>query len=246
MFQIKKWLFANKLLLKKQVQQKHEIQNLLAVFLNKKKIHKVAVPRAKMDCLNEKDLLKDIIPYIIKTGRSRFPVMNEKQEFVGVLFVKDIFSYISKLSKKKVKNLMKPPIKISYTASIQSVLQEMKERKSHIVLMVDEYGSVDGIVTMEDIVEELIGDIEDEFDNTKPEYKKQGSGVIVNSDMPLEEFNKVFGFGLQEERVDTIGGYICFLKDRIPNKKEVVLLEGKKIEVISATQKKLKKLKLYL
>lgn len=230
---------------KKAHPEKEEIKKILKNFLSKKKIHNVAIPRAKMDCLNEGDLLKDTIKFIIKTGRSRFPVLDKNQEVIGVLFVKDIFSCISKLSIKKVKNLMKPVIKISFAASTQSALQEMKEKKSHMALVVDEYGSVDGIVTMEDIVEELVGDIEDEFDKAKPEYKKLGSKVVINSDMPLEEFNKVFSFSLQEERVDTIGGYVCFSEGKIPTKGEFVVLEGKKIEIISANKKKIKKLQFY-
>ena len=226
--------------------KEEEIKKILKNFLSEKKIHNVAIPKAKMNCLDENNLLKDIIKFIIKTGHSRFPVLNKKQEVVGVLFVKDIFSYVSKLATKKVKSLMKPVIKISFAASTQSALQEMKDKKSHMALVVDEYGSIDGIVTMEDIVEELVGNIEDEFDKAKPEYKKQGKKIVINSDMPLEEFNTVFNFSLQEERVDTIGGYVCFLEERIPTKGEFVFVEGRKIEIISATKKKLKKLILYI
>ena len=229
---------------KVQAESNTHIPNLLQSFFGKKKIHQVSVPRAKMDCLPEDKLLKDIIKTIIKSGRSRFPVLNKQYQVVGVLFVKDIFSYISKLSSKKVKNIMKPVVKISYTASIQSVLQEMKKTKCHMLMVVDEYGSVDGIVTMEDIVEELIGDIEDEFDTIKPQYIKQGSSVIINSDMPLAEFNKVFEFSLHKDHVDTIGGYICFLEGRIPSSKEIIALEGRKVEIIKASKKQLKQIKL--
>ena len=222
-----------------------DLKTLLKNFFSEKKIHKLAIPRAKMDCVQETSLLKDVIKYIIKTGRSRLPVLNKSGEVVGILFVKDIFSSISRLSTKKVKNIMRPAIKISYTSAINNVLQEMKEKKSHLALIVDEYGSVDGLVTMEDIVEEIVGNIEDEFDKEKPEYKREKGIVVVNSEMPLEEFNKVFGFSLQEERVDTIGGYICFLVKRIPTKGEVFHLASKKIEIKSATKKKLKKINLY-
>ena len=222
-----------------------DLQGLLKNFFSEKIIHRLAIPRAKMDCVQESLLLKDAIQYIIKTGRSRLPVLNKSGEFVGILFVKDIFSCISKLSTKKVKNIMRPAIKISYTSSINNVLQEMKNKKSHLVLIVDEYGGVDGLVTMEDIVEEIVGNIEDEFDNEKPEYKKEKGIVVVNSDMPLEEFNKVFGFSLQEERVDTIGGYICFLAKRIPKKGEIFHLSDKKVEIKSATKKKLKTINLF-
>ena len=139
---------------------------------------------------------------------------------------------------------MRPVMKISYTASIQDVLHDMKKKKTHMAIIVDEYGDIDGLVTLEDILEELIGEIEDEFDKDEPEYTLQPDGAIINSTMLLKEFNQVFGFQFEEEGVETIGGYICFLAEKIPTKDESFILENRTAIILEANKKQLMKIKL--
>lgn len=220
-----------------------ELPEILKDFLSNKSIYEVSVPRAQIDFIQEGELLEDIIKYIIKTGRSRFPVIKNHFEVSGILYVKDIFKCIDDLSSTKVKDIMHPAIKISYTSRIKDVLHGMMEQKKHMAIILDEYGDIDGIVTIEDIVEELLGEIEDEFDNAKQNYNLIADGAIINADMSLEEFNKVFSFNFDEE-VDTIGGYLCFLAGKIPSKNERIVKDGLEVIVLEATKKHLKKIKL--
>ena len=221
------------------------LPKILENFLSNKSIHEVSIPRAKMDCVQENDKLESVIKTVVKTGRSRFPVIKEHFEVSGFLYVKDIFKHIGEVSSKKVKDIMHPPIKISYTSRIQDVLHNMRQSKKHMAIIVNEYGDVDGVVTMEDIVEELVGEIEDEFDYSKPEYQKVKDGIIIDSDMSLKIFNKLFKFNFEEEGVDTIGGYICFSANKIPKKNEVITLDEKsKVIILEANKKQIKKIKL--
>ena len=213
-------------------------------FLSQKTIDEVSVPRAKIDFIKENTLLKNILKTIVRTGRSRFPVIKKELEVTGFLYVKDIFGCISELSSKKVKDIMRPVMKISYTAHIQDVLHDMKKNKKHMAIIVDEYGDIDGLVTLEDILEELIGEIEDEFDKNEPEYKIQTDGAIIDSTMLLKEFNQIFGFHFEEEGVDTIGGYICFLAGKIPAKNEKFVLGNRTVVILKATKKQLMEIKL--
>ena len=224
-------------------ENKQRIQHL-ENFLNQKTIDEVSIPRAKIDFVKENTRLKNILKTIVQTGRSRFPVIKKNFEVTGFLYVKDIFNCISELASKQVKDIMRPVMKISYTARIQDVLHDMKKKKKHMAIIVDEYGDIDGLVTLEDILEEFIGEIEDEFDKDEPEYTLQSDGAIINSNMLLKEFNQTFGFQFEEEGVETIGGYICFLAEKIPAKDESFVLENRTVIILEANKKQLMKIKL--
>ena len=238
-------LIKIKILFKKKTytENTHHIKQL-ENFLSQKSINEVSIPLAKVDFVKENMQLKNISTIIVQTGRSRFPVIKKDFEVSGFLYVKDIFNCISELDSKRVKDIMRPVMKISYTARIQDVLHDMKKNKKHMAIIVDEYGDIDGLVTLEDILEELIGEIEDEFDKDEPEYILAPDGAIINSNMLLKDFNQIFGFRFEEEGVETIGGYICFLAEKIPAKKEVIILEDRKVIILEANKKQLMKIKL--
>ena len=224
--------------LKKKIKEKNSLptENTQRIqhlenFLSQKTIDEVSIPRAKIDFVKENTRLKNILKTIVQTGRSRFPVIKKNFEVTGFLYVKDIFNCISELASKQVKDIMRPVMKISYTARIQDVLHDMKKKKKHMAIIVDEYGDIDGLVTLEDILEEFIGEIEDEFDKDEPEYTLQSDGAIINSNMLLKEFNQTFGFQFEEEGVETIGGYICFLAEKIPAKDESFVLENRTVNL---------------
>ena len=187
----------------------------------------IMIPRVDIFAIDSRTELKPLIKTVCKAGHSRVPVFEDTiDNIVGILYVKDLLRLLIERSRKKfqLKKILHEPFFVPETMTLDELLLEFKLRKLHIAVVVDEYGGISGIVTLEDILEEIVGDINDEFDSVElPEIEKVGRNVYeVDSRMPLTEFSEKLGLGLSPEGFDTIGGYIFDLFGKIPEKGESV------------------------
>jgi magnesium and cobalt transporter len=186
----------------------------------------IMIPRVDVFAVDSETELKPLVKTMCKAGHSRVPVYKETiDNIIGILYVKDLLKLLIETSKKKfqLKKILHEPYFVPETMSLDELLFEFKKRTLHIAVVVDEYGGISGIVTLEDILEEIVGDINDEFDSVElPEIEKLSKNVYeVDSRMPIADFNEKLGLDLSQDGFDTIGGYVLDLFGKIPEKGEI-------------------------
>jgi len=158
-------------------------------------IRSVMTPRIKMFTLNSKMLLFEALPLINKSGFSRIPLYGKNHdEITGIINVRDILKYLEMDQKLvNLQQLARKPIFVSQEKKVSDLLKEMQGRKAHMAIVLDEFGGVEGCVTLEDLVEEIVGEIHDETDVAKSNFQKEGSDVIItNGDIEIDEINEIF------------------------------------------------------
>ena len=188
----------------------------------------VMVPRIDIVSVAMSDDFDEIVKQLIKTNHSRVPVRNESlDDIVGILHIKDVLANLFLKEKQNIKSLLKKPIFVSPSISLLDLLYEMRIKRRHLALVVDEYGGIDGLVTIEDLVEELVGEIEDEHDKTTtPRFEVKDDGTaIADARLEVEDLESVAGKLLDDDErdeVDTVGGLVFALAGRVPGRGEVV------------------------
>ncbi len=187
----------------------------------------IMIPRVDVFAVDSETELKPLVKTMCKAGHSRVPVYHEKiDNIIGILYVKDLLKLLIETSKKKfqLKKILHEPYFVPETMNLDELLLEFKNRNLHIAVVVDEYGGISGLVTLEDILEEIVGDIKDEYDSVDlPEIEKLSRNVYeVDSRMTIADFNEKLGLDLSQEGFDTIGGYVLDLFGKIPEKGETI------------------------
>jgi putative hemolysin len=194
----------------------------------------IMTPKIDMFTLSIDDKLEDILPKIIKNFYARVPVFDSNGEsFAGILFTKDL-NKLKHLSPEKfsLKSVLRPFLSIPQTKKIKELLQEFKKRKRHMAAVFDEYGTICGLVTLEDILEELVGEIDSEMRlEENPLTQVSDNNFALLATYPVGEFNEHFGTQLPEEEFDTIGGFVFGLFGRIPRSGEAIAYENFKFMV---------------
>ena len=206
----------------------------------------VMVPRVDIVSVAMSDDFNEIVKQLIKTNHSRVPVRNESlDDIVGILHIKDVLANLFLKEKQNIKTLLKKPIFVSPSISLLDLLYEMRIKRRHLALVVDEYGGIDGLVTIEDLVEELVGEIEDEHDlssECKIEKMKDGSIVVearITIDLLDDFIESVRKEDLNDE-IETLAGFIVSIAGRVPVKGEVIKYSpsGLKFEILEADPRK--------
>ena len=206
----------------------------------------VMVPRVDIVSVAMSDDFNEIVKQLIKTNHSRVPVRNESlDDIVGILHIKDVLANLFLKEKQNIKTLLKKPIFVSPSISLLDLLYEMRIKRRHLALVVDEYGGIDGLVTIEDLVEELVGEIEDEHDlSSECRLEKMEDGSIVVEariiiDL-LEDFIQSIRKEDLNEEIETLGGFIVSIAGRVPVKGEVIKYSpsGLKFEILEADPRK--------
>ncbi|MDA3900779.1 MAG: hemolysin family protein [Spirochaetes bacterium] len=195
----------------------------------------IMIPRVDIVSIKHNTSLKEIITIASDAGHSRIPVYNSTiDEITGILYVKNLLTYIlDKRRKFDIKKELHKPFFIPETMPLDELLVDFKKKRQHLAVVVDEYGGVAGLVTMEDILEEIVGDINDEFDEHEaPECIKLSKGVFdVDSRMSITDLNSELGTSLPTEEFDTIGGLVFDLFGKIPEKNDTIEFDSMKFEV---------------
>ena len=206
----------------------------------------VMIPRVDIVSVAMSDDFNEIVKQLIKTNHSRVPVRNESlDDIVGILHIKDVLANLFLKEKQNIKSLLKKPIFVSPSISLLDLLYEMRIKRRHLALVVDEYGGIDGLVTIEDLVEELVGEIEDEHDlssECRLEKMEDGSIVVEARIMInlLEGFVQSISKEDLNEEIETLGGFIVSITGRVPVKGEVIKYSpsGLKFEILEADPRK--------
>lgn len=200
----------------------HMLKGVLSI--NDLKVRDLMVPRAHIDYFYDSDDIEDIIAKVLENGHSRYPVLSDEQESIGLLFSKDLLKLLNEhddVSNIEVKDIIKPIAIIPESKRVITLLQEFQTHHRHLALVVNEFGEISGLITIEDILEEIVGEISDEFDKTEVlihQINKTTFDVLAVTD--IEDFNKVFGTSLDTEEFDTIGGYIINTLGHVPQRNE--------------------------
>lgn len=221
-----------------------------AVDFSDKIAREIMVPRRDMVCLYIEDSYKENMKIIDETKHTRYPVCSEDRDnIIGMVHIRDIMQDQSLATPSyDLKKMLREILMVPESMSVAEVLHRMKKRRIHIAIVVDEYGGTAGIVSMEDILEEIVGDIMDEHDDEAlPEYKKTADGVFeVDGTMQLDKLADVLGLEFGEHEEDTIGGFVFSNLARKPEVGDVVLGESCRFEVLKTDKMRIERLKVYL
>ncbi|MCK4795822.1 MAG: HlyC/CorC family transporter [Spirochaetes bacterium] len=187
-------------------------------------VKEIIVPRVDVVSIDSKSEIDDIIKIVDEKGHSRLPVFNENiDNIVGILHSKDLLKYFTRKSDFKISKIMRSPLFIPESKMINDLLVELREKKNHLAIVVDEYGGMSGIVCLEDIIEKIVGEIQDEFDDEVEDViQLEENTFLINARITIEELNEKLGTDFHEEEIDTLGGLIFMIFGKIPIKNEKI------------------------
>ena len=202
----------------------------------------IMVPRAQMDVVDISDAPEVFLPKIIESGHSRFPVIGEsKDDVIGILLAKDLLRFYAG-HESNVRDMLRPAVFIPESKRLNVLLKDFRRARNHMAIVVDEYGGVAGLVTIEDVLEQIVGDIEDEydFDETEAQILLDRNGLYrVKAQTSIEDFNSTFGTEFSDDEYDTIGGLLLNRFGRLPKRGEELELDGLRFRVQRADSRRL-------
>jgi magnesium and cobalt transporter len=201
----------------------------------------IMVPRSQMDVIDLTTPIEEWLPLVLSTGHSRFPaVEGERDKVVGVLLAKDLLRYYSEES-FDVRDLLRPAVFIPESKRLNVLLRDFRANRNHMAIVVDEYGGIAGLLTIEDVLEQIVGDIEDEYDFDEDEDNilpvkdgSKGARWRVKALTEIEQFNETLGTRFSDDDVDTLGGLVAHHLGRVPRKGDVFEMENIRFEVLRA------------
>ena len=208
-------------------------------------------PRTDIDCVPEDMLLPEVARVIVESGHSRIPVFRDTRDnMVGMLHAKDILSCLldPKMADQPASAIMREPFFVPETKPIRNLLQEFRASKQHIAIALDEYGGTSGLITIEDLLEEIVGDIEDEHDNTNYIAKQTADGdYILSGRLEIDKANELFNLGLPDSgEYKTISGLILHAYQSFPKLNEVVKVGKYHFKIVKKTMTKIEVVRLHV
>jgi magnesium and cobalt transporter len=205
-------------------------------------VREIMIPRTHVVFLSSDSCLQDVLTRLIESGHSRIPVYNQNvDQIVGILNSKDLLPlWLSGGGEPDLASLCREPYFVPETKPIKDLLAELRARKSHMAIVVDEYGGTAGIVTLEDIVEEIVGEISDEHDVEEELFiERQNGSVVVNARAGISELEEWFGIEVLRGAYDTVGGLIIHLMGRVPKVGEEIEYEGLSMKITAGDEKRI-------
>ncbi len=204
-------------------------------------VRDVMIPRSQMEMIDINDKPETFIDQVIETAHSRFPVTGDsKDDIIGVLLAKDLLRYFAG-KEFNIREMLRPAVFIPESKRLNVLLREFRVSRNHMAIVVDEYGGVAGLVTIEDVLEQIVGDIEDEFDfdqETDNILLDQAGRYRVKATTEIEDFNRAFATEFPDGEFDTVGGLVIHHLGRMPKRGEVVLIDGLRIQVLRADSRR--------
>jgi magnesium and cobalt transporter len=214
-------------------------------------VRDIMVPRAQMDVVDFSRMPDEFLPVIIESGHSRFPVIDtDKDRVIGILLAKDLLRYLQ-LDKKKrarynLRDTLRPAVFVPEAKRLNVLLREFKASRNHMAIVVDEYGGVAGLVTIEDVIEQIVGEIRDEYDIDADDVliaERAPGEYVVKALTPLEDFNAHLNTGFTHAEIETIGGFVMARWGRVPRRGEKIEFDGLRFEVLRADSRRVHLLK---
>jgi magnesium and cobalt transporter len=205
-------------------------------------VRDIMIPRSQMDVIDITDPPEKFIPHCIETAHSRFPVIeDDKNDVIGILLAKDLLRYYAG-EDFDVRDMLRPAIFIPEAKRLNVLLKEFRSNRNHIAIVVDEYGGVAGMVTIEDVLEQIVGDIEDEYD-----YDEDEDNVIQHADgqyrvkalTEIADFNEIVGTALSDDEYSTIGGLVVNKFGHLPKRNDEISFNGLHVKVLRADSRRL-------
>lgn len=219
------------------------IEGVLKVY--ERQVRDIMTPRSQMVIIESESSLEEILPILISSAHSRFPVTGEtKDEVIGVLLAKDLLRYMfNKDPSFNISSLLRPVTFIPESKRLNILLDEFRLKRNHLAIVVDEYGGISGMLTIEDVLEEIVGEIEDEYDTieTQTNITKLGDHIFhVKALTPIEEFNAFFQTDFSDDNFDTIGGLVTLHLGHLPKRDEIISISDFEFKVLHADKRKIR------
>ncbi|NOX42665.1 MAG: CBS domain-containing protein [Gammaproteobacteria bacterium] len=207
-------------------------------------VREVMIPRTQMIVIDQGQKPADFLPTIIESAHSRFPVLGDSQhEVTGILLAKDLLTYYANngIEEFNIRDILRPAVFIPESKRLNVLLTEFRSNRNHMAIVVDEYGGVSGLITIEDVLEQIVGEIEDESDIDEDVFihKYSDSTYTVKALTPLEEFNEYFGLKYEEDEIDTIGGLLMRKFGHVPKRGETIIIGQFRFQVLRADNRRI-------
>ncbi|MGR9072272.1 MAG: HlyC/CorC family transporter [Gammaproteobacteria bacterium] len=213
------------------------------------RVRDIMIPRIQMVVVPRDAELSTIFPLVIESAHSRFPVIDEdRSEVVGIMMAKDLLIHSRINESLKVEEIMRPARFIPESKRLNVLLNEFRSNRNHMAIVVDEYGTAAGLVTIEDVLEQIVGEIEDEHDLEEEEciFRRSDTEYTLKALTPIEDFNDYFASNLEDIDYDTVGGLVMHHLGHMPKKGETVEIDRFRFEVLKADNRRVHLLKLNL
>lgn len=211
-----------------------------ALAVSEQTVVDVMVPRARMDLLDVSESIADLLPDIIETAHSRFPVFEESRDnIIGIAMTKDLLRHLVDPS-LTLRDLVRPAVFIPETKRLNVLLQEFRSNRNHIAVVIDEHGGITGLVTLEDVLEQIVGEIEDEYDVAGEQtiFSDGAQAWRVLATTEIQAFNTALNTKLPDGDYDTVGGWLAHALGRIPHRGDFCLHKDLRIEVMRADSRR--------
>ncbi|MBI1887909.1 MAG: CBS domain-containing protein [Nitrosomonadales bacterium] len=210
--------------------------------VSERQVREIMIPRAQMDVIDISEPPEKFIPFVIETAHSRFPVIEgDKDNIIGILLAKDLLRYYAG-EEFNVRDMLRPAVFVPEAKRLNVLLRDFRCNRNHIALVADEYGGISGMVTIEDVLEQIVGDIEDEYDfdenedNIIPDGKEKWR---VKADTEIADFNEALGTEFSDEEYDTVGGLVLKSAGQLPKRGDRVHVGELTLTVLRADSRRL-------
>ena len=207
-------------------------------------VRDIMVPRSQMVVLDRDEPIEKLLTAIVESGHSRFPVIGEdRDQVVGLLLAKDLLRHFAEPTRAAfdIRELLRPAVFVPESKRLNVLLKEFRVSRNHMAIVVDEYGGVSGLVTIEDVIEEIVGEIADEYDIEEDQtIRREGERQFaVHALARIEDFNEYFGTHFSDEEFDTIGGLVMHQFGRLPRRGETVTIDGLEFRVLRSDRRRI-------
>jgi len=206
-------------------------------------VRDIMIPRSQMDVVSIDDEPDQFIPFVMETRHSRFPVVGEnKDDVVGILLAKELLNYYANPESFNLRDTLRPAVFVPESKRLNVLLRDFRANRNHIAIVVDEYGGVSGLVTIEDVLEQIVGDIEDEYDFDEAEdniIPEAGARYRVKAQTEIAAFNEALGAQFSDEEFHTIGGLVLQAFGRLPKRGEATTIDNFRFKVVRADSRRI-------
>lgn len=214
-------------------------------------VRDIMIPRSQMTTIKSSQTPREFLPAVIAAAHSRFPVIGESiDDVLGILLAKDLLPLLleDNTDRFNIKDMLRPATCVPESKRLNVLLKEFRSTHNHMAVVIDEYGGVSGLITIEDVLEQIVGDIEDEHDIDDEDYIKElpTGDFLVKGLTPIEEFNEQFDTDFSDEEFDTFGGLVMNAFGHLPKRNEIVELDGFRVRILNADSRRVHLLRVSL